>query len=54
MESLSFENNNIKGVVSLIGPSFAVDIINKQITIVNAVSKELKIAKKVKQLFSNS
>ncbi|MGC7159316.1 NAD(P)H-dependent glycerol-3-phosphate dehydrogenase [Metamycoplasma hominis] len=47
------DNSLISGVVSLIGPSFAIDIINKNITAVDAVSNNDKLNKKVQKLFSN-
>ncbi|BAP39591.1 NAD(P)H-dependent glycerol-3-phosphate dehydrogenase [Metamycoplasma canadense] len=54
MKKIAKKNKNIKEIVSLIGPSFAIDIINKNITIVNAVSEKIFYAKKVKKIFSNS
>lgn len=42
------------GVVSLIGPSHAEEVILRQLTAVNAVSADLSAARKVQQLFSNS
>ncbi|AZZ65483.1 NAD(P)H-dependent glycerol-3-phosphate dehydrogenase [Metamycoplasma phocicerebrale] len=53
MDKIIKENPNIEGIVSLIGPSFAIDIINKNITLINSVSKDIQLAKKVKKLFSN-
>ncbi|ENY54177.1 Glycerol-3-phosphate dehydrogenase [NAD(P)+] [Metamycoplasma alkalescens 14918] len=53
MEKLATKNKKIQGVVSLIGPSFAIDIVNKNITIINAVSNNINLAKKVKKIFSN-
>ncbi|WP_330463622.1 NAD(P)H-dependent glycerol-3-phosphate dehydrogenase [Metamycoplasma gateae] len=53
MEKLSSNNKYVIDIVSLLGPSFAIDIINKNITIVNAISKNLVSANKVKKIFSN-
>ncbi|PZW01436.1 glycerol-3-phosphate dehydrogenase (NAD(P)+) [Metamycoplasma auris] len=53
MEKLSSANKKIMGIVSMIGPSFAIDIVNKNITIINAVSRDIKLAKKIKNIFSN-
>ena len=41
------------GVVSLIGPSHAEEVINRQLTLVSAVSKHGHLAEQVSQLFSN-
>jgi glycerol-3-phosphate dehydrogenase (NAD(P)+) len=41
------------GVVSLIGPSHAEEVINRQLTLVSAVSKYGHLAEKISQLFSN-
>jgi glycerol-3-phosphate dehydrogenase (NAD(P)+) len=41
------------GVVSLIGPSHAEEVINRQLTLVSAVSKYGPLAEKISQLFSN-
>lgn len=46
--------NKSSGLVTLIGPSFAIEVFNKQITIVNVLSNNLAIAKKVGKLFTNS
>ncbi|AZG68794.1 NAD(P)H-dependent glycerol-3-phosphate dehydrogenase [Mycoplasma struthionis] len=54
MEKLSKKNEMISGVVSLIGPSFAIDIVNENITLVDAVSKSVAQNIKVQKLFSNS
>jgi glycerol-3-phosphate dehydrogenase (NAD(P)+) len=43
----------IGGVASLIGPSHAEEVILRQLTLVAAVSKNLPIAEKISQLFSN-
>ncbi len=42
-----------KGFVSLLGPSFAVEVFNNQPTMVNCVSTKAKIAKLVANLFNN-
>ena len=41
------------GVVSLIGPSHAEEVIDRQLTLVSAVSKNILLAEKISQLFSN-
>lgn len=41
------------GLVTLIGPSFAVEVFNKEITVVNTVSSNILLAKKVAKIFSN-
>ena len=41
------------GVVSLIGPSHAEEVINRQLTLVSAVSKYVPLAEQISQLFSN-
>nr|WP_272873028.1 NAD(P)-binding domain-containing protein [Mycoplasma phocoeninasale] len=53
MNNLIKTNSKIMGVVSLIGPSFAIDIVKKNITLVNAVAYNKNLAKKVQKLFSN-
>ncbi|TPE57351.1 NAD(P)H-dependent glycerol-3-phosphate dehydrogenase [[Mycoplasma] falconis] len=54
MQNLTVLNDHIKGIVSLIGPSFAIDMVAKNITLIDAVSTDLKIAQDVQKLFSNS
>lgn len=50
----NLENNpNIKGVVSIFGPSYAEELINKSLTNVCAVSKSENIAKIAQELFTN-
>ena len=44
--------NNSLGLVTLIGPSFATEVFNKNITVVNAVSDNIELAKKVGALFN--
>lgn len=53
MSKLGAFNQKVKGIVSLIGPSFAKDIVAKQITLVDAVSNDQNLAQKVQKLFSN-
>jgi glycerol-3-phosphate dehydrogenase (NAD(P)+) len=43
----------LQGVVSLIGPSHAEEVINRQLTLVSAVSKYGPLAEQISQLFSN-
>lgn len=43
----------VKAVVSLIGPSHAEEVIDRQLTLVSAVCKKVEFAEKVSQLFSN-
>jgi glycerol-3-phosphate dehydrogenase (NAD(P)+) len=43
----------LQGVVSLIGPSHAEEVIDRQLTLVSAVSKHVALAEQISQLFSN-
>jgi glycerol-3-phosphate dehydrogenase (NAD(P)+) len=43
----------LQSVVSLIGPSHAEEVIERQLTLVSAVSKQGVMAEKISQLFSN-
>jgi glycerol-3-phosphate dehydrogenase (NAD(P)+) len=43
----------LQGVVSLIGPSHAEEVIDRQLTLVSAVSKHVHLAEQISQLFSN-
>lgn len=43
----------LAAVVSLIGPSHAEEVIDRQLTLVSAVCKNMKFAEQVSQLFSN-
>jgi glycerol-3-phosphate dehydrogenase (NAD(P)+) len=43
----------LAGVVSLIGPSHAEEVIHRKLTLVAAASRNVKLAEKVSQLFSN-
>lgn len=45
---------HVQGVVSLIGPSHAEEIVTRNLTVINAVSKNYELNKKVMQLFSNN
>lgn len=49
----SFDSKFLKGVISLIGPSHAEEVVLGQLTAVNAVSKDLDAATVVQNLFSN-
>jgi glycerol-3-phosphate dehydrogenase (NAD(P)+) len=46
--------NKLKGLVTLIGPSFAIEVFNKQPTMINSVSSSLPLARMVSLLFNNS
>lgn len=46
-------NKNLNGLVSLLGPSFASEVFDKELTVINAVSSNLKALKIVTQLFCN-
>ncbi len=43
-----------KDVVTLIGPSFALEVANKEFTLISAVSKNLEYAQVVQKMFSNA
>jgi glycerol-3-phosphate dehydrogenase (NAD(P)+) len=45
--------NKSKGLVTLIGPSFAIEVFNKQPTMVNTVSTSIPLARMVSLLFNN-
>lgn len=45
---------NIKGIVSILGPSYAEEMINRSLTNVCAVSRDDGLAREVQLLFSNS
>jgi glycerol-3-phosphate dehydrogenase (NAD(P)+) len=49
----SFDPKLLKGVISLIGPSHAEEVVIGQLTAVNAVSSDLSAANLVQSLFSN-
>ena len=46
--------NKSKGLVTLIGPSFAVEVYDKDRTVVNVVSENINIAKQVKKIFDTN
>ena len=46
--------NKSKGLVTLIGPSFASEVFKDEITIINAISEKKVLANKVAQLFNNN
>lgn len=46
-------NDNVKGLVSLIGPSHAEEIVLRKLTVVNAVSSNENLNRKVITLFNN-
>ncbi len=53
METLkSILKNKVSGVASLIGPSFANEVINKKPTIINCVCNDQKISKEIISLFN--
>lgn len=47
-------NHQVKGLVSLIGPSFAKEVADKEMTAIVAVSKNEAVSKIVQQVFSNN
>ncbi len=47
------DEDKLKAVVSLIGPSHAEEVVRDQLTAINAVSKDLDAAQLVQELFSN-
>lgn len=49
----TIDENLLKAVISLIGPSHAEEVVLNQLTAINAVSKDLKAAEMVQELFSN-
>ncbi|MFL1059692.1 glycerol-3-phosphate dehydrogenase, partial [Mycoplasmopsis synoviae] len=54
LEKMTEDNPKIKGVVSLIGPSHAEEIIKDCITLVCSVSRDLELAQNMESLFSIS
>lgn len=46
--------NKSRGLVTLIGPSYAIEVFHKQLTTVNCVSANETIASKVKNIFQNN
>ncbi|RMA77454.1 glycerol-3-phosphate dehydrogenase (NAD(P)+) [Metamycoplasma subdolum] len=53
LDEISKKFELFEGVVSLMGPSFASEIVNRKITFIDAVSHSLKFAQEVQKLFSN-
>jgi glycerol-3-phosphate dehydrogenase (NAD(P)+) len=47
------QSSNLKGFVSLTGPSHAEEVIKRQLTVVSASSEDLTLAKEVQLLFNN-
>ncbi|QJG66981.1 NAD(P)H-dependent glycerol-3-phosphate dehydrogenase [Mycoplasma phocoenae] len=47
------DNTCVRGVVSLIGPSHAEEIVKNSITVVDAVEENIELAKEIQKLFSN-
>ena len=47
-------NPNIRGVVSILGPSYAEEIVAKSLTIVASVSESITLCEEVQNLFSNN
>lgn len=45
---------NIHGLVSLLGPSFASEVFEKETTLINAVGSDIRVIKKIKNLFDNT
>ena len=54
IENMTINNKYIKGIGSILGPGFAIEIIKKNLTCVCSVSKDLNVAKKIQELFSNN
>ncbi|AWX69170.1 NAD(P)H-dependent glycerol-3-phosphate dehydrogenase [[Mycoplasma] anseris] len=55
-EGLELKTKNnplVRGIVSLIGPSFAIELVQRKITLIDAVSNQLELAKEIQELFSN-
>lgn len=50
----SIDSSKRKGLVSLIGPSHAEEVVLRQLTLINAVSESEECAHTIQQLFSNS
>lgn len=48
-----FNNEYLIGIVSLLGPGFAKEILKKNLTCICAVSKNIELAKQVQNIFSN-
>ncbi len=54
MEKNTKDIENIRGVVSILGPSYADEIVAKSLTIVASVSKSITLCQEVQKLFANS
>lgn len=54
IEKAFADSKNIKGVVSILGPSYAEELINRGLTNVCAVARDDSLAQEVQNLFSNS
>ena len=50
----SIDESKIRGVVSLIGPSYALEVMERLTTAISAVSSNLETAKEIQSIFSNS
>ncbi|WGI36891.1 NAD(P)H-dependent glycerol-3-phosphate dehydrogenase [Mesomycoplasma lagogenitalium] len=53
LKQASKDNEKVMGVVSLLGPSHAEEIVKEQLTVVSLVENGMENAKKVQKLFSN-
>jgi len=53
IEKITSDNHYIKGVGSILGPGFAIEIIKKNLTCVCAVSNSIDTANKIQKIFSN-
>lgn len=49
----NFPKEKLKAVISLIGPSHAEEVIERKLTVVNAVSEDEEAAKEIQKLFAN-
>ena len=49
----NFPKDKLKAVISLIGPSHAEEVIERKLTVVNAVSEDEEAAKEIQKLFAN-
>ncbi len=54
MEQKTKNDPNIRGVVSILGPSYAEEIVAKGLTIVASVSDSINLCEEVQRLFSNN
>jgi glycerol-3-phosphate dehydrogenase (NAD(P)+) len=53
IEDNTKNNSNVRGVVSILGPSYAEQMVLKSLTIVASVSSSLELCEEVQTLFSN-